>query len=312
MGMMAQSTVHSMPADGESCEYWRRIQNAPHYYCACHEEAIDFSFPLELEISDTTWIRTSFNDVARGFTAYWFADCAVTIEVYVFCVSYEPAVKMTIGANNMEEMDLTQINQRLEEAGESATELINALTPRVRVYPKGGGKGKAYIYPFGQGPHSTCEQTLPLLPELTYVCDQPENVYRLAWQDIDPSGKAFVRWKEEDAKACEVWLTKGACEGEEIGRAVLTDSMHVYQPKAERLIQAREEKQDIWLHIRHEKKITGRLFWTLQEYELVEEKQDVERVLSDPKQAHTYIKNGQLYIRINNDIYTLLGQKITN
>jgi len=232
----------------------------PDYYCDCHNSSISFQFPLEMTISDTTWFTTTVNDIKRGMAAYWFSDCSVTFEIYAFCTSFSPAVKMSVGSNQMREMDVASINRKIDEMGELAAQLSQALTPHVRVYPN-GGTGKVYCYPYDQGPHSTCADPLPLLPRMTYVCDQPDEVYELKPEKISSTGAGFIRWKQKNNEEATIWLTQGSCTGPEIGRAVLSDSMRVFVPDAVLLKAAKTAGQSVFVHVAHEAGYVGRVFY---------------------------------------------------
>lgn len=103
---------------------------------------------------------------------------------------------MTVGANRMHEMDVTEINSKLEEMGDMAELMSQALTPRIKVYPN-GGTGTVYCYPYDQGPWSTCSDILPVIPRMTYVCDQATEVYELKPSRIASTGKGFIQWKQK-------------------------------------------------------------------------------------------------------------------
>ena len=256
---VAQTPAY-VPAGSDSCEIVRQGIKAPYYYCDCRENSNTFAFPLVTEIKDTVWYTATVDDLKRGISAYWFSNCSVTMEVYAFCASKDPTFSMTIGKNQMRDLDVAMINQKLDEMGETARMMAQTLTPHMRVYPN-GGTGKVYCYPYDQGPLSTCEDPLPLLPRMTIVTNHPETVYRLAYTNIASTGKAFIHWKQKKNLPCEVWLTKGDCEGEEIGRAQLSDSLHVYMPDSAALVRARNDKQDVWVHVKHAADITGRLYY---------------------------------------------------
>ena len=252
--------MDAVPASSEWCELVRNAIGAPYYYCQCEEESIDFAFPMEREISDTVWFKATVNDLKYGLSAYWFANCSITMEVYALCASKDPTIVLTVGPNQMSELDVDEINAQLSEMGDMVEMLSGVLTPRMRAYPN-GGKGHVYCYPYDQGPESRCEDPLPLRAGMTYVCDKPENVYRMESSAIPASGNAFVHWKQKKNKPCEVWLTLDSCAGEEIGRAALSDSLHVFVPNAEAILAAKAEQHSLWLHIKHEEGITGRLYW---------------------------------------------------
>lgn len=249
-------------SDTTSCEWKKWYYDAPDFFCECEYNSIAFSFPVDTIISDTTWWTATVDDMRKGISAYWFADCSVTMEVYALCVSNTPTIVQKVGKDKMCEMDVAEINKKLEEMENLS--FLTALTPHIRVYPnKVGGSGHVYCYPYNQGPHSTCENPLPLIPGMTYVCDKAENVYRLEAAKMPSSGNTFVVWKQKKNEPAEVWLTIDECEGEEVGRATLSDSLHVFQPNAEMIKEAKTSKRTLWLHVKHDEGIVGRLEYYL-------------------------------------------------
>jgi hypothetical protein len=296
----------------ELCEQFALVNEVPAHYCDCHINSTEMPFPAQTAVSDSAWYTCKgFKDILKnGMTAYWFADCKITMDVYVSCIFEQPAVHMTIGPNSMREIDPEEIKQKTGDMSESVSELVNALAPHMHVCPHKGGSGRAYLYPYDKGPHSTCEDPLPFFPELAYVADQTENVYRLAWADIPEDGEMYLRWVQKKEKAAEVWWTAGECDSQTMGQINLTDSMHVYRPNVEKMQSARENQQDVWIHIRHANKVTGRLFWTKEKYDIVEEDNAVETVTTEPKRATKRLENNQLVIIIDDKKCNVLGQQI--
>lgn len=241
----------------EMCEWWREYYGALYFFCDCQYNSKPFAFPLDEVITDTVWYKATFDDLRQGVSAYWFSDVSVTLEVYPLCVSTSPAISLTIGPNQMHEMDVAEINEQLEKVGN--VDYLKNLTPAIRVYPHNGGSGHVYCYPYGQGPKATCVDSLVLQPRMTYVCSAPENVYRLQYTNIASSGKAFVHWQQEDNAPANIWFTRGACEGEEVGRRTMTDSIHVWTLDPAMLKETRDAKQDLWLHVQHADGKTGRM-----------------------------------------------------
>lgn len=250
----------AMPRWSSYCDSVQQMLELPKHYCACKEEAITFAFPLEEELTDTVWYTATVSDLKQGLSAYWFANTSVTMEVFAFCTSKVPTISLTVGANQMRDVSIEEINQKLNEMGDMA-QLGDELTPHMRVYPNKGGSGHVYCYPYDQGPESKCDNPLPLRSGMTYVCDKPENVYRMESTSIVSTGKAFIHWKQKKNLPCEIWLTLDSCTGEEIGRAVLSDSLHVYQPDSAQLVNARKEKRSLWLHAKHAEGVTGRIYY---------------------------------------------------
>lgn len=257
---MSAYAASSEPTDTVTCDSLARFYNAQPFFCECEFNSHPFAFPVDTVIADTTWFTATADDLKRGISAYWFADCSVTMEVYAMCVSQEPTFTLTIGRNQMREMDVTKINKKIEEMGNAAAYLKN-LTPHIRVYPHNGGSGRVYCYPYDQGPHSVCDDPLEVRAGMTYVCNEAENKYRLPWQNMPASGKAFIAWKQLKNQPADFVLTLDSCNGEEIGRTRLTDSLHVYQFDSAQLVTARKEKREIWLHVNHAKGFTGRVYY---------------------------------------------------
>lgn len=258
MSIAVPSTA--MAAHSVMCDSMTSIHQLPAHFCECYENSEQFAFPLVRELSDTAWYVSSVQELRQGISAYWFADCSLTLEVYALCTSWGPAFSVTVGPNRMTDVDNAYINQKLEELGDKVKPMVEAMGARVRAYTN-GGSGKVYCYPYDQGPESTCEDPLPLHSRMTYVCEKPYNVYRLASADMPASGQAFIHWKQKKNLPCEVWLTLDSCNGEEIGRALLSDSLHIYQPNQEALVRARAEQRSLWLHVAHEEGVTGRVFF---------------------------------------------------
>ena len=254
----AQEMPNDMPAGSTLCEITKKALKAPYYYCDCKEDALDFKFPLETQITDTIWFKATVDDLKQGISAYWFANTSVTMEVYAMCTSKTPTLSITIGKNQMHDVDVSTINKKLDEMG-SLAELAGLLEPRIRVYPNGEGEGKVYCYPYNQGPESTCDEPLPLRPNMTYVCDMPYNAYQLDYSLIPSSAKAFVHWKQAKNKPSEIWFTLDSCNGAEVARTLLSDSLHIFTLDSAMLKQTKKEKRNLWMHVQQGKDLTGRV-----------------------------------------------------
>lgn len=245
-------------ADPNHCNGW--LPGYPNHYCECRETSQVFSFPLEVQVTDTMWFSTTVEDMRQGLSAYWFANCSITFEVYAFCSSKTPTIVMTVGANQMREMDVATINQKLEEMGDMA-ELINqTLIPRIKVYPN-GGTGTVYCYPYDQGPLSTCDSILPIIPRMTYVCSDSTEVYELKPSRIASNGKGFIRWKQKKNYPCSIRLTEGSCDGPEMAHMTLADSMRVMVLNPNQMKAAKTAGNSVFVHVTHPADYVGRIMY---------------------------------------------------
>ncbi len=246
-------------------EFWKIYKDSlPDTYCECTYNTTPFSFPIDTVLTAPVWFSATMSDIKQGISAYWFSDDSIALDVYAFCISHRPAFSMIVPPNRMYEMPVEEINKRMDNLPGSA-EYLKALEPRLHAYTLHGGTGQVYCYPYNHGPHSTCEKAMEMRSWMTYVCEEPENVYRLPANNIPKSGKAFMRWihrPEHSYQKCQpadIRLTLDSCNGEEAGRTTLTDSMHVYVLDSTMLINAREAKRDIWVHVTHKEGFFGRL-----------------------------------------------------
>ena len=242
----------------QQCEGF--LPGFPDHYCECRATSQVFQFPLEIEVTDTMWFSTTMDDLKQGMSAYWFSDCSISMEVYAFCSSNIPTITLTVGANQMREMDVTSINKKLEEMGDMAETMGKLLTPRLKVYPK-GGTGHIYCYPYDQGPHSTCENVLPVIPRMTYVCDQTDEVYEIKPSRIASNGAGFIRWKQKDNQPGTIRLTRDSCNGPEIANETLMDSTHVLVLNADTMSALKKAGKSVFIHVTHEPGFTGRMFY---------------------------------------------------
>lgn len=253
------ATGAEQDAASYTCRMLQASLKAPYYFCDCYEGASSFRFPLSEQISDTVWYTASVDDVRKGLTAYWFADCSVTLEVYALCSSKTPTISMTIGRDQMREMDAASINQKIDEMGDAAGSLISALTPHIRVYPAGKCSGQVYVFPYDEGPHSTCEATLPVRTSMTYVSSHTDDVYEWEPDRLPQSGSVFVQWKEAKNNPCQVWITRGSCSGAEVARTMLSDSVRLFFPDPTLIQSARKAGESLFFHFGHAADKVGRI-----------------------------------------------------
>lgn len=231
----------------------------PYYYCDCREKAIEFNFGLDMVINDTTWFKASVDQLKQGLSAYWFANTSVTIDVFALCNSSEPSFTLAVGANSMREKDVSEINQKIDEMGGAAEALMQMVTPRMRVYPnKKGGEGRVICFPYDEGPHSTCEDYLQIFSGMTFVSNHDDDVYYLK-PGTSVADNMFVQWKQENNKPCEMYITSGSCDGPEVARASLSDSLKVFFPGKALLDEFRTQKQPLFFHFEHAAEDVGRI-----------------------------------------------------
>lgn len=238
----------------ESCLRMQQLFNAPHY-CDCKEGSTAFAFPLDATVTDTAWYSATIDDLRQGITAYWFADGSVTLEAFVRCVSKEPTIRLTIGGDQMREIDAAEIQAKLDKYG-AWTGLAD---PHLRVVPNGSVSGRVYCTPYDQGPHSTCDDPLPVRTTMVYVSSHEDDVYEWEADRLPADGKAFVQWKQRQNSPCTVRVTRGSCDGEVVAEAALADSTRLFFPDPALLRSACQQGQSLYFHFLHDASQTGRI-----------------------------------------------------
>lgn len=248
-------------ATQQDCATVQKKMHYPYYYCDCHLSSVPFHFPLDTTISDTTWFQAEFKDLKQGMCAYWFADGSVTFEVYAYCTSYSPSMPpMTVGQNRMKEMDAEEINNKIAETGQIGEILTSAIKPYIRVYPSIPGRsGRVLCYPYNQGPHSTCEDILPVVNYMTYVRNDSNDIYEL--KTTTGRRQMAIRWKQENDRPCQIYVTRDSCNGAQIlGPITLTDSMHLWMPDSLTMV---NRSTPLYVHAVSGDSLAGRLtFYT--------------------------------------------------
>ena len=244
-----------------TCETWRKTMGYPSYYCYCLEESETFQFPLDRIVSDTMWFDANINDLKHGISAYWFADCAVTIEVYAFCSSKTPTISITVGANRMTSKSEEEINKKLAEMGNMAEIVDKILTPHIRVYPHGKGSGHVYCYPENQGPHSTCDSLLPVRRTMKYISSHADDVYVLEPKTMPESGQMYVHWKAPNNHPCTLEVASD-CQGGTLFTTTLSDSLDVCWVDSTLLHQKKAAGENLYFRFLHHADTAGWIRFT--------------------------------------------------
>ena len=193
--------------------YMQAGDEDPYYYDDCRNNSIPFAFPMERVIKDTMWFTATIDDIKQGISASWYSDVAVTMEIYAFCASKVPSFTLTVGANQMREMEAEKIQKKLDEMGDAAQAMAQTLTPHIRIYPHNKGQGTVYCYPYDQGPHSTCDTLLPVFVKKTNVCSSVDNVYELIPTRMSSYGRGFIVWKQKKNLPATIYITTDSCNG---------------------------------------------------------------------------------------------------
>ncbi len=285
------------------CEWLRKVTGLPAHFCICQEDSKKFSFPLDIQLTETVWYNAKLGDVKKGITAYLYADCEVKIEVFVTCALSSASYSYTLSPNQTRDINSDAIEQKLASAG---VEGIDDNTPvYLKIYPVNGKGGRVICMPYNQGYHSTCSDCLAIFPEMTIVSSHADDVFYLDPAYIPADKGLAVSWNEPNSAACGLKITRGACDGEVVVEADIIAEAQPYYINLDLLKRAREAGDRLYLHFSHDASAVGRI--RLEEYE------PTPTAVMDMKagtNAHLVLDNGVIYIQRDNQRYTVLGNKL--
>lgn len=265
LNAQTENYVEQLPSDEEiaegswSCELERKIFGYKYYFCDCKETSIPFEFGMDMTISDTTWFSAPISELRKGLTAYWFANCQIQLEVYAFCSSKEPTFSLRVSPNQMKDMDVTDINKKLDEMGKLGEVFQQAVTPHMRAYPIGDGEGRVICTPFDQGPNSTCEDPLPMYNGMTFISSSPYDVYKFNPAQMPSNSDVFIQWQQKNNLPCDIDLSLANCEADPFLQTQLADSTKVLVLSKQTIANAKAQAQPIFVHIRHDSTYVGRV-----------------------------------------------------
>jgi hypothetical protein len=96
---------------------------------------------------------------------------------------------------------------------------------------------------------------------MTYVCDQPTEVYELQPANIASSGVGFIQWKQKNNQPGTVRLTLDSCNGTEIANVTLADSLRVFVLDPTVMKAAKNANKSVFVHVTHPANYVGRMIY---------------------------------------------------
>ena len=241
----AQVTIPGEGEDDALCEFYRTKLNYTDYYCECLNHGLPFHYGVDTIIQGVNWYTATLNDVSAGFSAYWFSTTAVTIDGFVSCAQDSATITQTVGANRSYHADIQSLLGRFGAGGMSST--LSGIDLHVRTTQPDGSEGRLIITPFDKGPHSTCENPLPVYFNMPYVVSDSDNVYMMPPSTHNISGEA-VRWVCERGDEIRIEVGRGSCDAAPFMTTTLRDSLHVWTLPYDVLRQAQLSKDTLYFH----------------------------------------------------------------
>lgn len=320
--VLAQETPDSpQHAPQLTCEQEQIMNGYPSYYCDCDEQRkknglmFDEHTKFDTIITDTTWYASNTSLFLNGFTAYLYSDASITLTVMQTCKSTSSDkfyLEYVINSNQARDITADAINQKLEQNGFTEAPEIGV---RVRISPAEPGKEARFICtPYNHGPASTCNDCLPLLPNMVFVSSHDGDVYELDPQQIDENAEVNIEWFQAEYYTAFAIL-RGECQSVvdvydleyEAEAFVEMDPDDTYTIASDLLQLARENNEKLYLYFGHYGNGRVRL-------NVVNKPSgpttDINKLTTDTPAAKLVLDaNGMLYIVRGNETYTITGQK---
>lgn len=306
-----------------TCEETQALKGYPSYYCDCEAQRKtnilafdDETNKFDVVITDTTWYSSNSSLFLSGFTAYLYSDVDVSLTVMQTCKSTSSEqfyLEYVVSSNQARDITADAIMQKLLEKGVTEPPMMGI---RVRIAPAEQGKSSRFICtPYNQGPASTCEDCLPLLPNMVFVSSHDGDVYEIDPQQIPADAETVnIEWfQTEDYTAFAI--LRGSCKSVndvydleyDAEDFVELDSGDTYTINPELLNAARANNEKLYLYFGHYG--TGRIRLNVVEKPSGPTTNLDQLTTNTPAAKLVLDANGMLYIVRGNETYTITGQK---
>lgn len=207
-----------------------------------------FSIPLDVEVTESYWLKGYVQDLTQGVSAYLYSDTDFQFEVYISCFLLMPVYETTFKKNRTSTINFAKIQEKLAENG-----ISDYTSPiYIRIMPIDGEGGRLVMRPDSERMYSDCENPLYLAPGLNLRSYRTSDVYALDPRDFSHDEDLFVRWYTKDSVSCQAKMTLGACDGPVLEEKTMLITKDVFRITPEILSQAANNDQLLYFHFNHE------------------------------------------------------------
>ena len=207
-----------------------------------------FSIPLDIEVTESYWLKGYVQDLDYGVSAYLYSDTDFLFEVYINCFWLKSVYETTFKKNKTSTINFAKIQEKLAENG-----ISDYTSPiYIRITPKDGEGGRLVMRPDSERMYSDCDNPLYLAPGLNLRSYRTSDVYALDPRDFAHDEDLFVKWYTKDSVSCQAKMTLGACDGQVLDEKTMLKTKDVFRITPEILSQAAQENQLLYFHFNHE------------------------------------------------------------
>ena len=213
----------------------------PAYYCECMMSPVQKP-GMDTVVTGEIWFSGTVTDVIDGgMTAYWFSKAKqgqLTLSLYLSCSDLVPMKNLYIWKNNAYMLTPDSIMALVNKQGAAGmleTMKASNVPVRIRVQPQDTVEGgRMLVFRYGDGFHSTCEETFPVYFNIPYAYSWPDNVYSLS-----PANAKKLKWvhwepvalgRQEVKGPVSLSVRRGSCTGEVLWEHTFRDETRAWFP----------------------------------------------------------------------------------
>lgn len=290
----------------ENCDSIRLANDFPWHYCDCELQIKKnriTQLPFDVTITDTTWYKSSSALFLGGCSAFLYSECDVTMVLVQKCENSESNglyKEVVVQSNQARDVEPSTIAELMKKFGVSG-----GVGVRVGILPSEVGKESRFIVTaYNQGPHSTCENPLPILLDMVFVSSHSDDVYVLTSDMIPEKNGLKLEWFQANSPLT-LEIAQGDCNGEASVKKERMMSGDAYELPADLLEQARISGENLYIRVKHSSNTVGRV--RLSE---IKDTSAVDDVTVPSTDARLVLDNGVIYILRDGVRYTLMGSRL--
>lgn len=297
------------------CDGW--TIESPSYYCDCKTQSkvnrlANLTTPLDITITDTVWYSTRLPLFLKGFTAYLYSECNVDLIVTNTCESGGMYQSYTVTSNQTRDVEASALKEKMLQYGLDPNDPTTAdLKMYFCIAPQVEGVETRFICAnYNEGPESTCDDCLPLLPNMVLVSSHGGDVFELDPNLIPDNATATIEWISDGN--CTLEISRGDCMADpEVVEYM--DANGTYTLDAELLKNARDNQEKLYVYFWDHYGV-GRIHLNVTANQKPSEPNTptgCDNLTAPTTDAHLVLStNGELYILRDGVKYTVLGSKL--
>ena len=278
--------------------------NYPSYYCDCSENFVRLRELPNTVVTDTIWYKASAGLFLDGMSAYLFSENSLDMIIMLQCQNKQGDKtyrRYTVESNQSMNINGDEIKEKLNASG---TTVGNNTVVYVCIAPSVPGAESHFIcMPYNQGPHSTCDECLPLIRNMELVSSNMDNVYSLAPSEIPAKNGLKVEWNETEYPV-SLTIRKGECASGAVVASTMIMPNGAYELPTELLNDMRGGEQNLYLQFMS----TGAAA-RIRLSEVQKTPTGCEDITTPATDARLMLQNGMIYILRDGVRYTLTGAR---